>query len=137
TALLFTSPTEALGAEGAPSEGGGRGGAWHDEAGQPAGAVPGRIDLTPNQLVAGQGLTRAEALAACGPAAAVAFARAKGRTITLDAAVAVARGVGWTADRGMTGPWGELSLLHVLGIPAQLEAGLDQAKIAREVQAGR
>src|SRR5581483_8031814 len=67
----------------------------------------------------------------------VAFARAKGRAITLDTAVAVARGVGWTAERGMTGPWGEVSLLQTLGIPARLEAGLDRAKIAREVQAGR
>jgi hypothetical protein len=126
TALLFASPLEALAVEGAGSNG----------VGQPA-VAPGRIDLTPNQLFSGRTLTRAEALAACGPAAAVAFARAMGKSISLDAAVAIARGVGWTADRGMTGPWGELSLLQTLGIPARLESGIDRAKIAREVQAGR
>src|SRR5690242_19920827 len=86
TALLLASPTtEALGAENAaPSS-----------VGQPSGPAAGRFDLTPNQLFSGRTLTRAEALAACGPAAAVAFARAKGKSITLDAAVAAARGVGW------------------------------------------
>src|SRR4051794_35148006 len=85
-ALLFASPMETLAAE----NGVGQGGGWHDPAGQSSGAVPGRIDLTPNQLFSGRTLTRAEALAACGPAAAVAFARAKGRAISLDAAVAAA-----------------------------------------------
>src|SRR5215212_439587 len=60
----------------------------------------GRRELTPNQLTAGRALTHAEALAACGPAAAVALARATGRTLSLDAAVAVAREVGWTVERG-------------------------------------
>src|SRR6266536_3620648 len=127
TALLFASPLEALAAENAVPTG----------IGQPSGTPPSRVDLAPNQLFSGRTLTRAEALAACGPAAAVAFARAKGRAITLDAAVSIARGVGWTADRGMSGPWSEVSLLQTLGIPARLEAGLDRAKIAREVQAGR
>jgi hypothetical protein len=127
TALLLTSPAEALGAESAVP----------GSSGQPSSLTSGRVDLTPNQLFSGRTLTRAEALAACGPAAAVAFARAKGRSISLDAAVAAARGVGWTAEFGMTGPWGEVSLLQTLGIPARVEAGLDRAKIAREVQAGR
>jgi hypothetical protein len=51
--------------------------------------------------------------------------------------VAFARRVGWTADRGMTGPWGEVSLLQTLGISARVEIGVDRAKIVREVQAGR
>jgi hypothetical protein len=93
--------------------------------------------LTPNQLAGGQSLTKAEALAACGPAAAVAFARATGRAVTLDGAVAVARQVGWTASRGMTGPYGEQALLRRLGISSEVAAGLDPARIKREVQAGR
>ena len=96
---------------------------------------PGR--LTPNQLVGGGALTPAEALAACGPAAAVAFANATGRGLSLDAAVAVAREVGWTAARGMTGPYGELALLRRLNVPATVEAGLDAARVRREVAAGR
>ena len=104
---------------------------------QPVGAAGERGDLTPNQLTAGRTLTRDEALAACGPAAVVALARARGRAVTLDEAVAVARGVGWTAEVGMAGPQSELALLARLGVPARLEAGVDRTKIAREVQAGR
>jgi hypothetical protein len=104
--------------------------------GHPAGAADDR-DLTPNQLTADGTLTREEALAACGPAAAVAFSRARGREVTLAQAVAVARGVGWTAERGMAGPASQVALLKRLGVQATLEAGIDRAKIAREVTAGR
>ena len=117
---------------------------------QPAGALDGRPaaralvsatsergDLTPNQLTAGRTLTREEALAACGPAAAVAFARARGRALTLDEAVAAARAVGWTAERGMAGPRSQVALLERLGIPATLEPTIDRAKVVREVSAGR
>ena len=97
----------------------------------------GRRDLTPNQLTAGRALTPAAAQAACGPAAAVALARATGRAISLDAAVAVAREVGWTAERGMAGPNSQVALLKRLGIGARLEAGVDRQQIAAEVRAGR
>ena len=89
-ALLLASPGVAT-AVGSPSE------------------QPGR--LTPNQLFGGRALSPAEAAAACGPAAAVAFANATGRAVTLDRAVAVAREVGWTPARGMSGPYGQMSLL--------------------------
>jgi hypothetical protein len=82
-------------------------------------------------------LTLREAMAACGPAAAVAFANATGRPISLDRAVAVARQIGWTPEYGMTGPYGEVALLTRLGIPAVIEVGTDAAKIVREVRAGR
>lgn len=95
-----------------------------------------RGDLTPNQLTDGRTLSWDEALAACGPAAAVALARASGRDVTLDGAVALAREVGWTAN-GMGGPQGLLSLLRRLGVSASLEDGIDRSKIVREVQAGR
>lgn len=94
-------------------------------------------NLTPSQLYAGRTLTPQEAQAACGPAAAVAFARAMGRTVSLDSAVAVARQIGWTPTSGMTGPWGQLQLLQRLGVPASLEVGVSVGRVAHEVQAGR
>ena len=115
--LLTAGPEAALAAEARPGE-------------RPGG-------LTPNQLVGGQSLNAQEALAACGPAAAVAFAQASGRAVSLDTAVAAARHVGWTPARGMTGPYGELALLERLKIPATLEEGVNAAKVTREVQAGR
>jgi hypothetical protein len=57
--------------------------------------------------------------------------------VSLDKAVAVAREVGWTPARGMSGPYGQMSLLQKLNIPATIEAGPDPARIKREVQAGR
>ena len=101
------------------------------------GRASGRGDLTPNQLTAGRTLTREESLAACGPAAAVALARAMGTFVTLDAAVAAARAVGWTPERGMAGPHSQVALLKRLGINARLEVGLDRRKFAAEVSAGR
>lgn len=116
-ALLLVAPNAALAAEGGPIE------------------RPG--SLTPNQLFAGHALTAQEALAACGPAAAVAFARAVGRPVTLDRAVAVARTVGWTPDQGMRGPQSEVSLLQQLNIPVRIESGLSVARIKRELLASR
>jgi hypothetical protein len=117
TTLLFVSPGVATAAESSSSE------------------RPGQ--LTPNQLVGGRNLTPWEAQAACGPAAAVAFSQATGRPVSLDRAVAVARQVGWTPEKGMTGPYGELALLKKLGVPATLEAGVSSARVARDVQTGR
>jgi hypothetical protein len=94
-------------------------------------------NLTPSQLFGGQKLTPQEAQAACGPAAAVAFARAMGRTVSLDRAVAVAREIGWTPTYGMTGPWGQLQLLQRLGVPATIEVGVSVGRVAKDVQAGR
>jgi hypothetical protein len=37
----------------------------------------------------------------------------------------------------MSGPYGQMSLLRKLNIPATIQAGLDPARIKREVQAGR
>jgi len=93
--------------------------------------------LTPNQLFGGLTLTTQESLAACGPAAAVAFAHAVGRSVSLDRAVAVARTVGWTPANGMTGPYGEVALLQKLGIQVSIEAGVNPARVRRELLAGR
>jgi hypothetical protein len=136
-ALLLAGSPGVASAEALVVERIGGGGAWYEVVGPARAAGEGNGDLTPNQLFSGGSLTREEALAACGPAAAVAFARAKGKPVTLDTAVAYAREVGWTARRGMSGPSGQVSLLKSLGVPATLETGLDRGKIAREVQAGR
>ena len=93
--------------------------------------------LTPNQLFGGRALTTQEALAACGPAAAVAFANASGRAVSLDRAVAVARTVGWTPAKGMSGPYGEVALLQRLGVQVSIEAGVNAARVKQELLAGR
>lgn len=116
-ALLLAGPTVASAAEHRPAE------------------RPG--NLTPNQLFGGRALTAQEALAACGPAAAVAFAQAIGRPVTLDRAVAVARTVGWTPARGMSGPYGEVALLQRLNVPVSIEAGVSAGRVKRELLAGR
>ena len=96
-------------------------------------------ELTPNQLTDGATLTPAEAEAACGPAAAVALARAIGVGPTLDEAVALARRVGWTAADGMTGLRGQVHLLAHLGVAARAVGGggqIDWQAVARDVQRG-
>ena len=116
-ALLLAAPNAATAAERRPAE------------------RPG--SLTPNQLFGGHALTAREALAACGPAAAVAFANASGRPVSLDRAVAVARTVGWTPAQGMSGPYSQVSLLQRLDIPVTIEAGVRTARIKQDLQAGR
>ena len=94
-------------------------------------------ELTPNQLTDGAGLTPAEAEAACGPAAAVALARAIGADPTLDEAVAQARRVGWTAADGMAGARSQVHLLAHLGVAARRVGGaINWAEVARDVQGG-
>jgi hypothetical protein len=134
--LLATMVTGAQ-VHAAPETTGSSNGVRLAVARQPLAAADRLADLTPNQLAGGSGLTTEEALAACGPAAAVAFARASGKPLSLAAAVAAARLVGWTPERGMAGPASQLALLKRLGIAATLEAGIDRARIAREVRAGR
>lgn len=96
--------------------------------------------LTPNQLTEGraQGLSTEEALAVCGPAAAVAFARANGRNPTLEEAKELASSLGlWDVGAGMHGPASQVRLLEQMGVPSRLAEGADWGAIAREVQAGR
>jgi hypothetical protein len=93
-----------------------------------------------NQLTQGQaeGLTTAEALAVCGPAAAVAFSRANGRNPTLREAKELAQNLGlWDVDVGMHGPASQVQLLEKMGVPSRLAEGADEAALAREVLAGR
>lgn len=96
--------------------------------------------ITPDQLKDGQTLSSWESFAACGPAAAVAFARAIGHDLTLDQAVSAARQVGWTAWAGIPGPRAELALLASLGIEAhqrgESEDTIDWERVIGDVQAG-
>jgi flagellar protein FlgJ len=96
--------------------------------------------ITPNQVQEGQaqGLSAEQALAICGPAAAVAFARANGRNPTLREAKELAEATGvWDVSVGMHGPASQVTLLEKMGVPATLEQGADWRRIAQEVQAGR
>lgn len=96
--------------------------------------------LTPNQFTEGQeqGLTADEALAICGPAAAVAFSRANGRNPTLREAKELAQSLGvWDVSTGMHGPASQVQLLGKMGVQARLAEGTDWNAVAREVQAGR
>ncbi len=96
--------------------------------------------ITPDQLKDGQTLSNWEAYAACGPAAAVAFARATGHDLNLDEAVVAARKVGWNAWQGIPGPRAELALLASLGIEAhqrgESEDTIDWDRVIGDVQAG-
>jgi hypothetical protein len=103
-------------------------------------APPELRSITPDQLKDGRTLSSWEGYAACGPAAAVAFARAIGHDLTLDQSVAAARQVGWTPWAGIPGPRAELALLASLGIPAhqsgESEDTIDWARVIGDVQAG-
>lgn len=96
--------------------------------------------ITPDQLKDGATLASWEAYSACGPAAAVAFARAIGQDLTLDQAVQAARMVGWTPWQGMLGPRSELALLASLGITAHQRGEsldtIDWDRVISDVQAG-
>lgn len=96
--------------------------------------------ITPNQLKDSASLTAWESIAACGPAATVAFARAVGHDLTLDQAISAARTVGWNAWSGMAGPRSELALLASIGITAHQrgtsEDTIDWDRVVGDVQAG-
>ncbi len=94
---------------------------------------------TPNQIEAAtsEGLDYETALAVCGPAAAIAFARKNGRNPTMQEAVGLAREVGWTASSGMAGPASQQRLLQRMGVAARLEEGApDWRSVAADVQRG-
>lgn len=95
--------------------------------------------LTPNQRDEGlaQGLSLEEALAICGPAAAVAFARANARNPTLREAKELAERMNlWDVNVGMHGPASQVELLRNMGVNARLTEGTDWQAVAREVQRG-
>lgn len=94
-------------------------------------------DITPNQFGSDQGLTTAEAYSACGPAAAVAFARAAGRNPTLREATNLAVSVGWNSNAGMAGAGSEKALMGKLGVNAELDPNSDWNRIQQTAQSGK
>ena len=75
-------------------------------------------------------------MAACGPVAAIAFARRVGRNPTAQEALDLAKQVGWTTARGMAGPASEKALLDKMGVPSYLEQGVAWKKVQAEVESG-
>jgi hypothetical protein len=69
------------------------------------------------------GLAPEDAMAACGPVAAIAFAQVYGRNPTPAEALQLAKQSGWTAEGGMNGISNEKRLLDKMGLPSQLEMG--------------
>jgi hypothetical protein len=82
-------------------------------------------------------LNNAEALAACGPAAAVFFARANGRNPTLREAVDLAKGVGWNTSAGMPSAQSEADLLVKMGVSGATAGAVDWKRIQADAVAGR
>src|SRR5215471_149798 len=82
-----------------------------------------------------QGLSDAEAYAACGPAAAIRFAQMYGRNPTLAEAVDLAKQVGWTPQSGMAGLSSEGALFDKMNIPHRT-VGADWQALAREASSG-
>jgi len=82
---------------------------------------PGQGVVVPNQLAIG--LPTDEALAACGPVAAMAFAQVFGRNPSPQEAMTLAKQSGWTSEGGMNGISNEKRLLDKMGLPSQLEMG--------------
>lgn len=95
--------------------------------------VDGR-ELTPDQFKSG--LSATDAMSACGPAAAIAFARAKGRNPTMKEALQMAKLSGWTQQGGMAGPGSQVQLLTRMGISTRMEQGADWARVAQTVSSG-
>lgn len=92
--------------------------------------------VVPNQF-GDRELSPAESMAACGPAAAVAFARSVGRNPTLREAVDLAKQVGWTPAAGMSqGPPAQQQLLTKLGVATHLEAGTNWRQIQADLDQG-
>ena len=115
--------------DGAP-QGVAQGGNWRETWGD---------NLTPDQIkeTLALGLDWNAAIATCGIAAAVAFARANGRTPTFGEALELARATGeWNADVGMTrGSAGQVALLKRLGVDAHI-APLNPSVIDTELDRG-
>lgn len=97
----------------------------------------------PSQFTMGGGqLTKEEAAAWCGPAAAMAFAASYGRTPTLAEAKQMAASLGWSAGRGMAGPGSTSQLLSRMGVPNEYQpwsqgAGDNWARVRQQVGTGK
>jgi soluble lytic murein transglycosylase-like protein len=93
-------------------------------------------ELYPNQLETGE-LSTAEAIAACGIVAAMAFARANGRNPTAtEAKEAAAKFGGWRIEQGMGGPQGFVATLKEQWNIAATATAPDPEKIKADLLAG-
>src|SRR4029453_14211441 len=101
----------------------------------PVAAAPTLTERPPEGYRPSQ-LTMPQAMAVCGPAAALAFAKRTGRTPTPEEAMGLAQQVGWTPERGMAGPASQKALLDKMGIPSRLETGVNWAKVRADVEGG-
>jgi hypothetical protein len=81
------------------------------------------------------GVAPDEAIAACGPAAAVAFSQVYGRTPTLAEAIELAAQSGWTAAGGMNGLAQEKRLLDRMKLPSRLEYSVNWDQVRAEALA--
>jgi flagellum-specific peptidoglycan hydrolase FlgJ len=91
---------------------------------------------TPETSQFGLGLSSGDAIAFCGPAAALAFAQTYGRNPTVAEAKQLAQQVGWNPQQGMAGPQSEVALLKGLGVDAHYTAGVDWGQVGRDAQGG-
>jgi soluble lytic murein transglycosylase-like protein len=82
------------------------------------------------------GLSSGDAYAACGPAAAIAFAQTYGRNPTVDEAMQLAKQVGWNAQQGMAGVQSEVKLLNTMGVDAHATQGVDWSQVGRDASGG-
>jgi hypothetical protein len=91
--------------------------------------------LVPDQL-GDPTLSTEEAYSACGPAAAVAFARVNGRNPSLREALDMAKDHGWTAEGGMNGIANQKALMDAMGIPSRLETRPNASRIVEDAASG-
>ena len=82
------------------------------------------------------GLSSGDAMAFCGPAAAMAFAQTYGRNPTVDEAKQLAQQVGWNVSQGMAGVGSEVKLLNAMGVDAHATQGVDWSQVGRDASGG-
>jgi hypothetical protein len=82
------------------------------------------------------GLSSGDAMAFCGPAAAMAFADTYGRNPTVDEAKQLAQQVGWNPNQGMAGAQSEVKLLNAMGVDAHMTQGVDWSAVGQDAQGG-
>ena len=81
-------------------------------------------------------LTSAEAYAACGPAAYVAFSRLTGRNPTLREAVDLAAQYGWNTGGGMNGMGNTVRMFQAQGVPIEADYSANPNTIVAKLQQG-
>lgn len=125
----LTAPASSVAVSSGPSSTAG------DGQNSPSPAAP-RAPLNDISQFGDKTLSYDEAMAACGPAAAVRLASLFGNAIPLRVALDAAKQVGWTAAGGMNGVGNEKRLLDQLGIPATLDTNPDIGKLISDAQSG-